>query len=337
MVYLAITTTTMIMNSENLEDQYRDCRDRASRFRDALITQLETLLEKNALTLAVPLDGRVKTWSSILEKIHRKSMAIERVLDLDDLIGVRIILLFRRDLKTVNDLLLNNFDVISAENAADRLSETQFGYQSQHYIVRFPEEWLKLPSYAQYRELKTEIQLRTAAQHIWAASSHKLQYKHEASVPLPLLRAIHRVSALLETVDLEFDRLLTEREKYVASEVRQDSDKELLNVESLQKITAELLPAENKHEDEEYDELLVDLIHFNYCKESDLRALICNNLNDALREDANEASKYGMNKYFNHVGLTRQSLSFEVGKQKLIDWHKERPEWIKNNILAKDV
>jgi ppGpp synthetase/RelA/SpoT-type nucleotidyltranferase len=29
--------------------------------------------------------------------------------------------------------------------------------------------------------LRAEVQVRTTAQHIWAAASHKLQYKHEES------------------------------------------------------------------------------------------------------------------------------------------------------------
>lgn len=57
--------------------------------------------------------------------------------------------------------------------------------------------------------LKAEVQVRTVTQHVWAAASHVLQYKQEASVPLPVRRSIYRVSALLETVDLEFERVLS--------------------------------------------------------------------------------------------------------------------------------
>jgi ppGpp synthetase/RelA/SpoT-type nucleotidyltranferase len=66
-----------------------------------------------------------------------------------------------------------------------------------------------------YFRMVFELQLRTLAQHIWAVASHKLQYKREASVPVPIRRSINRVSALLEMVDLEFDRVLLEREQYV--------------------------------------------------------------------------------------------------------------------------
>ena len=88
-------------------------------------------------------------------------------------------------------------------------------YQSLHYIIRIPKHWLKVSTFADLGELKAEIQLRTLAQHIWAATSHKLQYKHEDSVPPPIRRSIYRVSALLETVDLEFERVLAERGTYI--------------------------------------------------------------------------------------------------------------------------
>lgn len=121
-------------------------------------------------------------------------------------------------------------------------------------------------------DLLVELQVRTLAQHMWAATSHKLQYKREESVPLPLRRAIYRVSALLETVDLELDRVLTQRGAYVASEVESPTLDAPLNIDLANLIAREVLPAANDSGDVDgFDEVLQELYEFgiktgNHCE-----------------------------------------------------------------------
>ena len=62
-----------------------------------------------------------------------------------------------------------------------------------------------------------------------------LQYKREAGVPPPLRRAIHRASALLETADLESERILSEKDAYRET-LTDAGGSELLNVDLLEKI-----------------------------------------------------------------------------------------------------
>lgn len=301
------------MTPEALRTQYTHLRDRASRFAAALQHQLLTLIEANSITLAVPLEGRVKNWDSIEEKMSRKSLRLDSILDLDDLIGVRVIVLFRRDLVGTDHLIRNTLQVEQSEDTSERLAESQFGYQSLHYVARFPAGWLSIPTFHEFSDLRAEIQIRTVAQHIWAASSHKLQYKHEQSVPEPLRRSIYRVSALLETVDLEFDRLLAERESYVEQQASSSSKDDVLNVDILGSVLTELLPAQNKKEPEDYADLLVDLQHFDVSTEDALRAMLAKHMAAVLREDARDAGKRGRTHYYRHVGLARNALRLEVG------------------------
>ncbi len=232
------------MNIRELETEYRDCQALAQRFCSSLQAEILHLLDARSLTLGVPMEARTKTWASITEKLKRRSITLKSVKDLNDLIGLRIILLFRRDLITACELVENTLSVITKEDTSDRLSETQFGYQSLHYIVEIPTEWRAIPSMKDFAGLRAEIQVRTLAQHIWAASSHKLQYKLEQSVPLPVRRSIHRVSALLETVNLEFERVLREREEYISAKTRGTKRAaEELNVDLLSEASLdELLP-----------------------------------------------------------------------------------------------
>lgn len=176
--------------------------------------------------------------------------------------------------------------------------------------------------------------MRTAAQHIWAAASHVLQYKRESDVPFPLRRAITRSAALLETVDLEFERVLAEREEY-ALDINTDDPSEILNTDTLRESLLKLLPKENVSKDEDLSALLTELTHFGILNIGDLKKLI----NESWEGVMNEENKYvsGGQKeyketggvdgtsedritrgvYFTHTGLMRQALREKHGSDEL--------------------
>lgn len=110
-----------------------------------------------------------------------------------------------RDVKRVSDLLSQNFVILRQYDTGERLKKDQFGYSSIHVILEVPEEWLKVPTISGLAGFVAEVQIRTLAQHIWAEVSHTLQYKREDNVPDPLVRDIHRLSALLETLFSPFE------------------------------------------------------------------------------------------------------------------------------------
>lgn len=196
-------------NEDALSREYSVIAPTAARFASTLQEQLEMMLATGNLTLGVPIEVRVKEWESIADKIARNRLKLTSLRELTDLVGLWLILLFKRDLPAVQDLISESFSVVSHEDTSARLSETQFGYQSVHYVIKLPGDWLRVPTLADFTGLRAEIQVRTLAQHIRAAASHKLQYKSESNVPAPIRRSIYRVSAILETVDLEFERVLT--------------------------------------------------------------------------------------------------------------------------------
>lgn len=318
------------MTIETLRIQYYDYLSRANRLRETMASQLVDLLSHDQITLGVPIESRVKSWNSIEEKIEQKRLSLESIDDLNDLIGVRLILLFRSDLVAVEKLVLDTFDVISSEDTAKRLGEAQFGYQSQHYVVRLPKSWLKIPSMADLGEFRVELQVRTLAQHIWAAASHKLQYKHEESVPPPLRRTINRVSALLETVDLEFDRILEERRDYREVGIPAAKDSEPLNVDLLASLLTDVFPQENLEDDDNYAELLTNMTQLSIMTVAELKALLQKHYDavmdsemkevlihteeaeDGEYEDPDE-ERIARGVFFTHVGLAREALRKEFG------------------------
>jgi hypothetical protein len=173
------------------------------------------------------------------------------------------------------------------------------------------------------------------AQHLWAAASHVLQYKREASVPESVRRSIHRVSALLETVDLEFDRVLTEKSDYRSQldSLQKTAPNLPLNSDSLEAILDSLLPPDNKDQDEDYGELLGELQALGLCTQDNIANLLRKHMEAILREDDEQVQSnlqtgvmmpdeeervHDKGVYFSHVGLVRCALEREFGEK----WRK---------------
>jgi putative GTP pyrophosphokinase len=316
---------------KKLKAEYEAITPIANRFLDELLKQFKELLAEKKIPLAAPIECRLKLWSSIEEKLQRKSVQLENIKDLNDLIGVRLILLFKRDVEKASELLTEHFSILKREEAGQKLTEDQFGYASLHCIVKLPDKWLTVPTFRPMKGLKAEIQVRTMAQHIWAAAAHILQYKQEAGVPMRLRRTVHRVSALLETVDLEFDRVLVEKESYKEA-LDAGEDTETLDVVSLEKVMDSLLPPENKGDFEDYASLLIQLKRAGIKTQEQVRQFILKHLKAVIAFDKERVagelkSKYGgcgelgdrervdRGVFFIHVGLMRNALEFEANSK----------------------
>lgn len=314
---------------------YQKNHELAERFRLAMADQINGVIIKNNISLGVPIESRVKSLSSIEDKLKRKPKEIDSVILLDDLVGIRLILLFKSDVKKTCDLLSDNFDVLQFEDTSSRLDENQFGYQSNHLIIKVPNSWLNVPSFSDFSNIKVEVQVRTLSKHIWAVASHKLQYKKESNIPIPLRRSIHRVSALLETVDLEFERLIEDRQTYLDVDIAKLPSTTNMDVDILESVCDEMLPALNKDgTDEIYSELLDELIEFNLNTSGRLKSIITSHLPSVLIKDREmvdngghfefeelERAKLGV--YYTHAGLVRGCIDLEIG-QAAIDYRIEK-------------
>lgn len=319
------------MSQNALRNQHADGVSRFERLRHSAVAQISELLQLNDVSLGVPIESRVKTWSSIEEKIQRKELELKDVQDLHDLVGIRIILLFRSDLEKVVRLIADTFEIVSTEDAGQRLGDSEFGYQSQHIVAKIPKAWLLVPSFSSLDDLYLEFQVRTLAQHIWAAVSHKLQYKNQESVPPPIRRAINRASALLETVDLEFERVLDARRHYVETTLKKSEASAPLNVDSLALVLSDELPEGNKKEDEPYSDLLYDLSELSITTAPQLRNLLQKHKEYVLKRESEAVAKklaepsaqgsalarLERGVFLTHVGLVRTALRKEFGSVKV--------------------
>lgn len=312
-----------------IEAQYKALYPIAMKYRDQVVLQLGHLIESEPISIGFPIQTRVKSWSSIAEKLTRKSLSLKSLKDLNDLVGLRLVLQFRRDVQTVCTLIESNFNIVDRYDTARRLKEDQFGYSSIHFVIKLPEAWLAVPTMKDMAGLKAEIQVRTLSQHIWAEASHTLQYKHEESVPEPVRRSISRVSALLETVDLELERVLKERDDY-RDTLNTSSEDALLNVDIIERAMDQHFPAINKHpEKEDYSELLQDVTHFNIKTQAQFISILKNHYDKVMADDRaraegnlggkkNDKDSLSLEKgkevaYYYHTGLARTAMKYEFG------------------------
>ncbi len=240
---------------------------------DEIADQLSALFEQANLSLAMPITTRVKEWNSLVDKCDRNGLSPKSVVEIEDIAGIRVVFLFMRHEKVGRQLIEENLEILSKEDTVERLSSDQFGYGSIHYQVRPKPEWLAVPTMAELGGLQTEIQVRTVSQHIWAEVSHTLQYKREAQVPEPVKRSLYRVSALLDLVDLEFERVLDDREAYEEG-LKTGTPEATLNPDLVRWIVADNLPIENASDEENYGDLLDDLTTAGVTRVEELVAMI---------------------------------------------------------------
>jgi ppGpp synthetase/RelA/SpoT-type nucleotidyltranferase len=317
-----------------LEVEHRVLEPRAERFARELARQLTTLLGPAGVALSVPIQTRVKPWASVADRAARQTPAVESVTQLADFVGLRVIVPFRRDLATVERLLDEHFTVLERQPAGDGDGALDaVGYPSGHVVVTLPAAWLTVPTLADLRGWRAEVQLRTAAQQAWASAAHALQYQQgEGAMPAPVRRVMARVATFLETADLELERALAERERYRDPAARPPVG-EPLNVDLLERVLDDLWPAEHKRAaGEPYGELLEDLRRFGVGDARALRLLMRRYRDAALAEDARtaqtrraapdaallptaERERLARGVYCTHAGLTRWVLGREFGRE----------------------
>ncbi len=155
--------------------------------------------------------ARVKSSASLLQKAARPDRIYDRLEDITDLIGLRVVTYFEDSIETVAQLIEKHF-VIDMDRSIDKRQSddpSSFGYRSLHYVCR-----LVQAADPFLEDLPFEIQIRTILQHAWAEIEHDLGYKYPEAVPQPVRRRFSRLAGLLEIADAEFVELRKTMESY---------------------------------------------------------------------------------------------------------------------------
>ena len=206
------------MLKQELLDTYLSRQPRFEALGQTLHAHLQQVLERGGVSVH-GVSHRTKTPESLARKLARPDKIYERLEDLTDLVGLRVITFFEDSIEQVARLIEEHFRVDIDRSVDKRLRQEphSFGYRSLHYICHPPPALI-----AQHPDWDWpfEIQIRTILQHAWAEIEHDLGYKSPESVPLPVRRRFSRLAGLLEIADSEFVELRRFMEDY-ARQVRQ--------------------------------------------------------------------------------------------------------------------
>ena len=181
--------------------------------------------------------GRVKSVSSILEKMQRKHIPMERMEEeVEDIAGIRIICQFEEDIETVASLIQNRSDMtIKSENNYLKHVK-QSGYRSLHLIIYYTVETLNGP-----RKLQAEIQIRTMAMDFWATIEHSLQYKYKGDMPPHVAERLTNAADAIILLDQEMSSVRDEiMDAQNSSQMQSNLVKDILNnIENLYRVSSE--------------------------------------------------------------------------------------------------
>ena len=132
--------------------------------------------------------GRVKEVSSILEKVNKFGIPIDRVAyELEDIAGIRIMCQFVDDIDTVVELLRGRRDMQILYEKDYVRNVKGSGYRSYHMIIKYPVNMAEGPV-----EILAEFQIRTLAMNFWATIEHSLNYKYKQHIPEKLKEKLKR-------------------------------------------------------------------------------------------------------------------------------------------------
>lgn len=179
--------------------------------------------------------GRVKSVSSILEKMQRKGIVPEEMEEqVEDIAGIRIICQFVEDIEKVADLIQKRSDIeIKSEKDYIRHMKDS-GYRSYHLIVYYTVETMNGP-----KRIQVEIQIRTMAMDFWATIEHSLQYKYKANIPDYIRERLSAAAKAIIVLDNEMSSVRSEiMDAQNSSQIQRNLITDILNnIENLYKVT----------------------------------------------------------------------------------------------------
>ena len=187
------------------------------------------------------MEHRIKTESSLAGKLELKGGKYQTIDDVTDIVGLRVVTFYSADVDKVA-AIVNEAFAVDRRNSVDKRKQHRldsFGYNSLHYICRVPKTVVDDPDMPLLNELRFEIQMRTALQHVWSTLDHDTGYKGDVKIPHEYMRQFNRMAGMLELMDEEFSRLrnvlVDYRRQMLALEASGQLDSVDLNAETFRR------------------------------------------------------------------------------------------------------
>ncbi len=270
------------------------------------------------------IEKRVKTFPSIVEKC--KKYDLSDLSSIKDVVGVRVVCLFKPDLATIDKIVRKSFDIVELD---DKTSESNdpLGYASIHYICEMPKRYVG-PRYSRTSGMLFEIQVRTLCMHCWAAVSHHLDYKGDWDVPADLKQALNALGGLFFVADREFQQFNGERLKYLekASARLETAPAEEINLDTLTAYLKKKFPKRRGVTPQAVSDLVQETKRADYKTIKELDSDIDRALPIAEQFEK-ETQKEG---YFYATGITR--IALDLASEKFFALKGSSPNDYRKNI-----
>ena len=150
--------------------------------------------------------GRVKSISSIMEKVNRKNIPMEKLEEqIEDIAGIRITCQFQEDIDQIVQMIDSRSDMIIKQKKDYIMHHKESGYRSYHLIVYYTVE-----TYEGIRRVQAELQIRTMAMDFWATIEHSLQYKYKEKIPPQVRERLAKAADAVVSLDNEMSAIREE-------------------------------------------------------------------------------------------------------------------------------
>lgn len=168
---------------------------------ERLALLLKQMKEEHRLQIGP--NARLKQEGSYVTKALYRKAYKQPLVDSEDKVGTRVVLLTTKDVFQVKELIENDgfWRIKLGKDYRDDFEQQPeiFRYQSVHLVVfpipseKYPEELVNT--------LSCEIQVRTILQHAYAEIAHDSSYKGPYRSDTGILRVLAKSMALMETTD----------------------------------------------------------------------------------------------------------------------------------------
>jgi ppGpp synthetase/RelA/SpoT-type nucleotidyltranferase len=257
------------VDDATIRKQYDERHEGFRRLCDEVVFAVTEVLKSNSIKVHI-VSSRVKSLQSLTEKAKRKESE-NPFESIHDLVGIRIICLFRSDIIRVGEALRALFEIEEEDDKVHGLQTSSFDYMSVHFLAKLGKQFSG-PRYSGITDNLFEIQVRTLAMDAWASISHYIDYKTDVDVPESLRRDLFALNALFYLADSHFELFVKARETTRAriseevNEVRGIADLPI----NLDTVTAYLrlrLPRRRQSDEKSVSSLVSDIV------EADLESL----------------------------------------------------------------
>ncbi len=171
----------MELEEDLLKREYNKRRTNLVKIERKIIEELNEDLE--GIEYVDGVYGRVKSKKSFITKVLKNKKNYRNPFrDVEDMIGIRILVLFPTVSGFVSTRIKDGiFPAVEHEYMHEK-SEKAFGYEGYQSIHSIPESYIEANQFDDLPRV-FELQVRTLFQHAWAETEHEINYKRRMKFP----------------------------------------------------------------------------------------------------------------------------------------------------------